>query len=1359
MKQLTFILMFFISVLSFGQIQNKAIGFIENKGQIVDQKGKPNDAVKYLLNTNGLNVQLRQNGFSYDVYETKKHPLSKKDKARLYSSSLEKGDTLKNPNYKLEYIYHRVDIDFENCNCNAELISEEKSKDYDNYYNVPSQPNGVLNVHKFQKITYKNIYPKIDVVFSIPEDKSKPVEYNFIVRPNGKITDIQLKFNGVKTELVDNKIKMNLRFGEIQETVPMSWIETGNNKKEITINYKQLRKNVFGFESSDNLENKTLVIDPTPIRLWGTYYGDGYQEFKSNTIKTDNENNIIFTGLTYSSSNVGTIGAFQSTGIPNWETAFIAKFDPNGVRIWGTYVKNNIDSARIYDVVVNSLNEIYVVGYAWDQDGLSNTITTPGCFREFGSPFSREGILIKFNQNGQRIWGTFYGGDQGDEIKTICLDSQENLIIGGKTNSATGISTSDGYILNKPNSTFYPSGFFAKFNPNGMRLYGSYFEREFNYSAIDLLDNVIFGGQYFVNSDYPNISTTNSHQTICNITDIFLVKFDLNFNRKWCTYYGGTENTSAFGNSDRITGLGTDNQNNIYFTGTTSSTDNIATVGSYKQFQPAAQIDAFLVKFNTNGTRLWGTYYGANSNFDDTGESASVSPEGNVFIAGNTQNSTNIATANSFQTVNRGSDECFFAKFSSNGNLIWSSFYGTPSQDFTLNLFYKNNIIYFLGYSTAIATLGNDLGTPGTYMPNGGGFFLGKFQDCISSPQLSFNGSKCIGSNLNLNASGGTNYSWTGPNGFLSSEQNPTITNVTTLNSGQYICTITGTGGCDGPATLNVIVGDTEKPIPNTNPLPTINGDCNTTIAKPTATDNCAGVITATTTNPISYNLPGNYTINWSYNDGNGNIETQTQQITITDVALPTLSTPQNFCVQQNPTVNALAIIGQNIKWYDAQINGNVISNTTVLVNGVTYFASQTINGCESIRVAVLVNIQNTNAPTGTSPQIFCSTQNATLADVVVAGNTIKWYGSATSANYLPLSTILVNGTTYYVSQTINGCESTNRLPVAITLITNLNANNYFKMICDNLNDGFEILDLSNYNTSLLSNTSNCTFDYFNSSLGAENQIQSELINTFSNFNLGLGNKKIYVRITSNNGCFQIVTLELDLVAKPIINIDDIVPICQGSNVSIDAGVGFDSYLWSNGIMGQHTLNFNQAGSYSVTVTQNHSRITCSSTKNFSVVNSNLATISEIITTDWDYNSILVQLAPISLGNYQYSLDGFTYQNSNYFGNLNAGAYTVYVKDFCGITKQDVYLLTYPKFFTPNGDSFNDYWKIKFSIFEPNLQVKIFDRFGKFIAGFASNSEGWDGNYNSEPMPSNDYWFVVTRQNGKEFRGHFALKR
>jgi hypothetical protein len=96
--------------------------------------------------------------------------------------------------------------------------------------------------------------------------------------------------------------------------------------------------------------------------------------------------------------------------------------------------------------------------------------------------------------------------------------------------------------------------------------------------------------------------------------------------------------------------------------------------------------------------------------------------------------------------------------------------------------------------------------------------------------------------------------------------------------------------------------------------LPTITGDCNTTVSIPTATDNCAGTVTATTTDSLSYSLPGTYTIHWNYNDGNGNIETQEQTVTVNSVSLPTLTSSQTFCVQQNATLNSIAITGQKYK-------------------------------------------------------------------------------------------------------------------------------------------------------------------------------------------------------------------------------------------------------------------------------------------------------------------------------------------------------------------------------------------------------------------------------------------------------------
>ena len=95
----------------------------------------------------------------------------------------------------------------------------------------------------------------------------------------------------------------------------------------------------------------------------------------------------------------------------------------------------------------------------------------------------------------------------------------------------------------------------------------------------------------------------------------------------------------------------------------------------------------------------------------------------------------------------------------------------------------------------------------------------------------------------------------------------------------------------------------------------------------------------------------------------------------------------------------------------------------------------------------------------------------------------------------------------------------------------------------------------------------------------------------------------------------------------------------------------------------------------------------------------------------------------------------------------------------CGVAEEDVYLLMYPKFFTPNGDSYNDVWGIKFHDNEPNLKVHIFDRYGKFLKQLTLKDPFWDGTYNGEMMPSTDYWFVVYRENGKEHRGHFSMKR
>ncbi|SEA75856.1 gliding motility-associated C-terminal domain-containing protein [Flavobacterium gillisiae] len=481
--------------------------------------------------------------------------------------------------------------------------------------------------------------------------------------------------------------------------------------------------------------------------------------------------------------------------------------------------------------------------------------------------------------------------------------------------------------------------------------------------------------------------------------------------------------------------------------------------------------------------------------------------------------------------------------------------------------------------------------------------------------------------------------------------------------------------------------------------------------------------------------------------------------VIVHNTAPPTTTSPQTFCIQQNTTLSTIVISGQNIKWYDALTNGNILPNTTALQNGITYYASQTINSCESKRIPILINIVNTTVPIGISPQTFCSSQNPTLATIIISGTAIRWYDNAINGNFLPSSTPLKDGITYYASQTENSCESPNRLALKIQLINTLPASNYEELLCDDLNDGKETVDLTAYNSNLISNTAGYLFAYYNTLSGAEKESAvNKIINT-SKFSLNLGANIIYVRINSNTPCYAIAVLKLSVVAKPLILIPDIVPICENNTITINAGSATESFLWSTGAT-TPSITVANPGEYAVTVTKNYGTISCSSSKRFSVKKSTIATITSIKTLDWTDKNNVITVYVSGAGDFEYSIDGTHYQDSNEFQNLNSGAYTVFVRDKngCGIVTDKVYLLMYPKFFTPNGDGYNDTWSIHFSDTEIGLTVQLFDRYGKLITVLNQN-QTWDGTFNGLELPSTDYWFIVTRADGKEYKGHFTLKR
>ena len=137
-------------------------------------------------------------------------------------------------------------------------------------------------------------------------------------------------------------------------------------------------------------------------------------------------------------------------------------------------------------------------------------------------------------------------------------------------------------------------------------------------------------------------------------------------------------------------------------------------------------------------------------------------------------------------------------------------------------------------------------------------------------------------------------------------------------------------------------------------------------------------------------------------------------------------ATAQSFCA--SATVASLVATGTTIKWYAASTGGTALVSTTALTTGATYYASQTnANGCESVRTGVVVTLNSIlSAPTVTPSVFYC--QNAITSPLTAAGSNLKWFTTATGGTGISTaptpSTATVNTSSFWVSQTVNGCES-----------------------------------------------------------------------------------------------------------------------------------------------------------------------------------------------------------------------------------------------------------------------------------------------------------------------------------------------
>jgi len=349
----------------------------------------------------------------------------------------------------------------------------------------------------------------------------------------------------------------------------------------------------------------------------------------------------------------------------------------------------------------------------------------------------------------------------------------------------------------------------------------------------------------------------------------------------------------------------------------------------------------------------------------------------------------------------------------------------------------------------------------------------------------------------------------------------------------------------------------------------------------------------------------------------------------------------------------------------------------------------------------------------------------------------------------------------------------------------------------DESNDGFGIFDLTEREAQII-NGGNYEVSYFELREDAINDINAISEDPIDPINIraypNINNPQIiYARVTNRNGteCYDITELNLIVDPQPFIDFEETYRICVNeenmvipedegaiSPPFIDTGLDETQYTFSwqlNGLPLNDENNANQPetdpsilafeeGNYIVNVTNNVTG--CVTTQNTTVFLSSppFTYNAEVINNAFDPEH-LIEATASGLGSYLFQLDDGLFQESGVFQNVLEGEHFITIKDKygCGNVVVKVIVIDFPRYFTPNNDGFHDSWNI-FSIrdSDPSAKIYIFDRFGKLLKQIDAQTSGWDGTYSGNPLPANDYWFLIKYKEDevlKEYRGHFTLKR
>ncbi|MGZ5197708.1 MAG: T9SS type B sorting domain-containing protein, partial [Kaistella sp.] len=286
--------------------------------------------------------------------------------------------------------------------------------------------------------------------------------------------------------------------------------------------------------------------------------------------------------------------------------------------------------------------------------------------------------------------------------------------------------------------------------------------------------------------------------------------------------------------------------------------------------------------------------------------------------------------------------------------------------------------------------------------------------------------------------------------------------------------------------------------------------------------------------------------------------------------------------------------------------------------------------------------------------------------------------------------------------------------------------------VCDSNNDSAEIINLTDY-ISPFTDVAGTSVSFFESS---QNAYQNT--NPISGNPTISGDRNFYLRISAPNFCTSVATLKVKFKnVTTSKTLPESVSVCLGNSTTLDAGTGFESYVWSTGANTQSITV--PVGEYWVDLISNNG---CVYRQSVSVKN---VVLPEIERVDIQGSTVTV-LVTNGTAPYRYSLDGGPYQISNIFTSVGGGNHTISVisADNCTPVTTLIDVILQYNVITPNGDGINDVFNYSYLMKKSDPLLQIFDRYGKLVfTGDSNNRFIWDGKQAGKILATGSYWYTM----------------